>query len=221
MRLLVVRADHFAAASCAVLPLLFLGHPPDFLAETARSLGIPAFSLGLLLSSLFGAATAAVIWRRSPPTPLFAWSRQPVFLGCVCYLAYTYGRFPILVSYGLEAVDCAKDPTTGFVLVDSLVLAPAAEELVYRLIPLGLAMAHRSVRLAIPLLVLGSIIFGLTHQNHDAWGQLQVMTAGLVYGALYLRTGRVWVPVAAHSVDNLLVHTTEYGLHLAGYDWCS
>ncbi len=45
-----------------------------------------------------------------------------------------------------------------------------------------------------------SIVFGLAHQLWFAG-----IVTGLIYGWLYMRTGKLWVPVVAHGVTNALL----------------
>jgi CAAX prenyl protease-like protein len=46
-------------------------------------------------------------------------------------------------------------------------------------------------------LILTSLLFAL---EHSQW--LAGLIAGLVYGWLYMRTGKLWVPILAHGVTN-------------------
>lgn len=49
-------------------------------------------------------------------------------------------------------------------------------------------------------LIISSIVFGLEHQLWFAG-----FLAGLAYGWLYMRTGNLWLPIAAHAVTNLVL----------------
>ena len=49
-------------------------------------------------------------------------------------------------------------------------------------------------------LLLSSIVFGL---EHHLW--LAGIVAGLAYGSLYMRSGKLWSPILAHAVTNLLL----------------
>jgi CAAX prenyl protease-like protein len=48
--------------------------------------------------------------------------------------------------------------------------------------------------------VIVALIFGL---EHDRW--LAGLLAGLIYGAMYVRTRDIWATAAAHAVTNLLL----------------
>jgi CAAX prenyl protease-like protein len=58
-----------------------------------------------------------------------------------------------------------------------------------------LAVAPRSV--GARALLITSAVFAL---EHTQW--LAGAIAGLVYGALYMRSGNLWVPIAAHAMTN-------------------
>ena len=52
-------------------------------------------------------------------------------------------------------------------------------------------------RTSLRAFVLVAVLFAL---EHDQW--LAGLIAGIVYNGLYVRTGRLWVPIAAHAVTN-------------------
>lgn len=84
--------------------------------------------------------------------------------------------------------------------VASIVLfGPLAEELIFRMgIQTGLVKAGLSPLQAI---VAGALIFGVIHLN-----PAQIPGAalfGLILGWLYWRSGTIWIPVAAHVMNNL------------------
>jgi len=93
-----------------------------------------------------------------------------------------------------------------------LALLPAAllEELLFRALPLaGLAWLIAPRWLLWPL----SVGFGLLHWPQGSWGVLGATLAGIVFGLLFLFTGSLWVPLAAHYILNvtqlLLVQATR------------
>ena len=57
-------------------------------------------------------------------------------------------------------------------------------------------------------MLLSTFVFTLAH---SLW--LAAALAGLVYGLLYLLTGRLWVAIAAHAVTNglLALHVVRNG----------
>jgi exosortase E/protease (VPEID-CTERM system) len=88
----------------------------------------------------------------------------------------------------------------------AIITVPIAEELAYRgylLRRLAKAdfesVAFREVRW--PALVISSIVFGITHGN--LW--LPGLAAGLAYGALAMKSGRIGESVVAHATTNALL----------------
>ena len=55
-------------------------------------------------------------------------------------------------------------------------------------------------KVSLRALLIASVIFGFEHQMWFAG-----IIAGLVYGGLYMRTGKLWVPMVAHGVTNGLL----------------
>jgi membrane protease YdiL (CAAX protease family) len=50
-------------------------------------------------------------------------------------------------------------------------------------------------------LIAVSVLFGVAHLNQGITGIIVNVAAGLVYGGLYLWTGRnLWAPIIAHGV---------------------
>lgn len=83
-----------------------------------------------------------------------------------------------------------------------LALLPAAllEELLFRALPLaGLAWLIAPRWLLWPL----SVGFGLLHWPQGDWGVFGATLAGIAFGLLFLLTGSLWVPLAAHYILNV------------------
>lgn len=101
--------------------------------------------------------------------------------------------------YGSEAIHW---PLTAMRLLGMAIVVPVIEELFWRSFlmrwlerPAFLDVAPQSVGLR--ALLISSALFAL---EHSQW--LAGFLAGLVYGWLYIRTGKLWVPVIAHAVTN-------------------
>ena len=93
-------------------------------------------------------------------------------------------------------------PLTFFRLLGLALVVPVAEELFWRSFImrwlerqdfLGVAPAAVGLR----ALLITSVLFAL---EHSQW--LAGLVAGLVYGWIYMRTAKLWVPVIAHGVTN-------------------
>lgn len=87
-------------------------------------------------------------------------------------------------------------------LAGSALVVPLMEELFWRsLVMRWLEEADFSLvdpaRIGLRAVLLSSIVFGLEHSQWAAG-----MLAGLVYGWLYIRSGNLWVAIAAHAVTN-------------------
>jgi membrane protease YdiL (CAAX protease family) len=84
-----------------------------------------------------------------------------------------------------------------------LVFLPAAlgEELLFRALPLaGLTWLIAPQLLLWPI----SLFFGLLHWPQGGWGVTGASLAALLLGALFLITGSIWAPLAAHYTMNVV-----------------
>jgi len=81
----------------------------------------------------------------------------------------------------------------------ALLLAAALEELLFRSLPLGgLAWLIAPHWLLWPL----AVFFGLLHWPQGGWGVAGTTLAALALSLLFLATGSIWPPLAAHYVMN-------------------
>jgi CAAX prenyl protease-like protein len=104
--------------------------------------------------------------------------------------------------YGSDAIDW---PITFFRLLGLAVVVPLAEELFWRSFLLRWLekqdfLAVRPAVVSLRALLITSVLFAL---EHNQW--LAGFIAGLVYGWIYMHTGRLWVPILAHAVTNGLL----------------
>ena len=106
---------------------------------------------------------------------------------------------------GFKPVDSQGNPTWPLVAmrwVGATVLVPVMEELFWRSFlmrwienPTFEAVSPQ--RVGAKAIVLSTFVFTLAH---TLW--LAAVVAGLAYALLYVRTGKLWVPVIAHAVTN-------------------
>ncbi len=85
----------------------------------------------------------------------------------------------------------------------ALAMLPAAfaEELLFRSMPLaGFAWIISPWVMMWPL----ALVFGLLHWAQGEWGVVGTTLLGLVLSALFLWSGSIWVPLAAHWVLNVV-----------------
>ncbi len=117
---------------------------------------------------------------------------------------------PLIVRLTGEPIDLSQFASVKgnvFLLVLFLVLvwtlAAFGEELVYRgyLMNRVAELGGGSSRAWALSLVLVSVLFGVAHSYQGISGVITVIAASLMYGGLYLRSGRnLWVPIIAHGV---------------------
>jgi CAAX prenyl protease-like protein len=96
-------------------------------------------------------------------------------------------------------------PLVAMRIFGAAVIVPVMEELFWR--SLLMRWIERSDFLAVPpqevalrAVVMSSVVFGF---EHTLW--LAGILAGLAYAYLYCWSGRLWAPVIAHAVTNLLL----------------
>ena len=79
--------------------------------------------------------------------------------------------------------------------------AGLGEELFFRLmLPLLIASATGSAILAFAV---AGVIFGLVHFYQGWLGILATTAGGFLFGALYLASGQIWLPILLHAMMNL------------------
>ncbi|WP_224365347.1 CPBP family intramembrane glutamic endopeptidase [Hyalangium versicolor] len=176
----------------------------------------------LLLVQVALATTAFWLWRSGAVAttlrqPAWPWPRAVVIgvlFGAGLFAAYALGIERLLVALQARlgdyvssgtVVDRISRPLSLFFLANC-VLAPVAEELIYR--------GHVLPRLAErwgwwPALVLSAVLFGMLHWAGGLWYMAATaLLVGLPLGLLFLRSGVLALPLAAHLSLNLL----EFGL---------
>lgn len=94
---------------------------------------------------------------------------------------------------------------TAFRVLGLAVVVPLAEELFWRSFLMRWLdrqdfLSLEPQRVGVRALVITSVLFAL---EHSQW--LAGVIAGLIYGWIYMRTGRIWVPIVAHAVTNGLL----------------
>ena len=123
-----------------------------------------------------------------------------------------YAYVLIVEVIGVEALEPVSaiaesslyDHVSVIVLVGiaAVLIAPLAEELFFRGFLLGGLSRAWSAAPALAALVLSSALFSALH--FDVGSLIPFMLAGLLFGALYLRTGGVTAPVIAHFGFNVV-----------------
>ncbi len=113
----------------------------------------------------------------------------------------------LLSSFGIEAppqelvflmADAESAFTTALLVVFAVLIAPLAEEVVFR------AGLFRYLRTRVPRViayVLPAVIFGALHANLAAFVPLSALA--VIFAIAYERTGNIGVPILAHALFNL------------------
>lgn len=104
-----------------------------------------------------------------------------------------------------HGADTLHIPLTALRFVGLAVVVPLAEELFWRSFLLRWLqqqafLALAPARIGVRAVAISSVLFAL---EHSQW--LAGLIAGVVYAWLYVRTGRLWVPIIAHAVTNGLL----------------
>ncbi len=99
------------------------------------------------------------------------------------------------------------------------------EEVIFRIIPISLAMRSRNKNIITTVLIVTSLIFGLVHSGNILAGAdpvqtlMQVIYAtglGLTYAAIYLRTGNIWVSIFLHTFTDFNAYIEVSGQQSGG-----
>ena len=173
------------------------------LPENALRLGLIAAGVGLGLA--FGPGPAALGWQTAD-------IGRDLALGALFGVAMA-GFFALagraaVRQWGPEVYDdrvlrCILPVTRREWPGVALALLPAAmlEELLFRSLPLGgLTWLIAPHWLMWPL----AVFFGLLHWPQGGWGVAGTALAAILLSLLFLTTGSIWPPLAAHYVMNLL-----------------
>jgi membrane protease YdiL (CAAX protease family) len=167
----------------------------------------------LLLLGWFSLWLRGIGWRAVGLQHPARWGHT-ILLGTAVGVVYQFFSLyvlePLIIMLTGKSINLAQFvPIKGnlFLLIFFLVLiwtlAAFGEEFVYRgyLMNRVADLAGRSNMAWAVSLVVVSILFGIAHLYQGISGVLTNISAGLIYGALYLLTGRnLWAPIIAHGV---------------------
>ncbi|MCH5324458.1 MAG: CPBP family intramembrane metalloprotease [Eubacterium sp.] len=104
----------------------------------------------------------------------------------------------------MDAIAPTELPQGIAMLISIAVIAPLAEEIIYR----RLLMTPLRVLGDVPAVVLSSLIFGLMHGNFDQF--CYGFFGGIIFGLTVIRYGSVKHSIALHAFHNLLVTMITY-----------
>jgi len=171
------------------------------LPENALRLGLIAAGVGLGL--VFGPGPAALGWQTAHIGRDVALG---AFIGVVMAGFFALAGRAAVNRWGQEVHDdrvlrCILPVTRRERPGVALALLPAAllEELLFRSLPLGgLTWLVAPHWLMWPL----AVFFGLLHWPQGGWGVAGTTLAAILLSLLFLGTGSIWPPLAAHYVMN-------------------
>jgi len=130
-----------------------------------------------------------------------------LFAGGVSWLGERWGIQPTPTN--LPMLEEAMVSFPLFMVVFTVLLAPAYEELLFRRVLFGRLWAAGTPWVG---LLLSSIAFAFVHEmpgtTQGGWETIQLWliygTMGGAFAWLYRHTGTLWAPIAAHAVNNAL-----------------
>ncbi len=95
------------------------------------------------------------------------------------------------------------------------VTAGVCEEIVYRgyLIWYATQFTGAGTGGLLMAVALTSLVFGLGHIYQGVGGAIQIFAAGLFFGGIYMLSGSLWVPMAAHAIIDIVAGLYTVHLH--------
>jgi len=163
---------------------------------------------GLLMLARYRRRLATIDWH---------WSWRGAAVGALVFLLWIVAAHFLLPERAMpEKLAAVPTALRGFWIASriagSILIVPIAEELAYRgylmrrlTAPEFESVPFRSVHW--PAVMVTAIVFGLAHGA--LW--LPGVAAGLAYGLILVRTGRIGEAVAAHATTNALVAASVLG----------
>lgn len=180
--------------------------------------------LSLLPKSLPMAYLTEVILMLVPAVIVFifgfssAFKKGSFFRGLICFLPFVVFQMLVLAIFFSENLgDPEANWNPWYMMVYgvfSIVGVGVREECIYRAtIQNILAKKHaNSVKGIWITVIIGAIIFGLTHVTNIFFGMdplavlaqvVSVIFVGLLFGAVYLRSGNIWVLILIHTLTDV------------------
>jgi membrane protease YdiL (CAAX protease family) len=180
--------------------------------------------LSLLPKSLPMAYLTEVILMLVPAVIVFifgfssAFKKGSFFRGLICFLPFVVFQVLVLAIFFSENLgDPEANWNPWYMMVYgvfSIVGVGVREECIYRAtIQNILAKKHaNSVKGIWITVIIGAIIFGLTHVTNIFFGMdplavlaqvVSVIFVGLLFGAVYLRSGNIWVLILIHTLTDV------------------
>ena len=197
------------------LVALYLGdsikYPPS---ASGKALTLSASAKALTLSSVVSSVIiiALFVWCKWTPISRNYLQQKPwgalvwailAGLGAILPLQWLYEQMNITMSDDVKHLfESIMGSRWGYLALG--ILAPVAEELVFRGAILRSLMAYFNYRLPWIPIVVSALLFGVVHGNVAQFANAFVM--GLLLGWLYCRTHSIVLGVALHWVNNTVAY---------------
>jgi CAAX amino terminal protease family protein len=197
------------------LVALYLGdsikYPPS---ASGKALTLSASAKALTLSSVVSSVIiiALFVWLKWAPISRNYIQQKPwdvlvwtilAGLGAILPLQWLYEQMNITMSDDVKHLfESIMGSRWGYLALG--ILAPVAEELVFRGAILRSLMAYFNYRLPWIPIVVSALLFGAVHGNVAQFANAFVM--GLLLGWLYCRTHSIVLGVALHWVNNTVAY---------------
>ena len=197
------------------LVALYLGdsikYPPS---ASGKALTLSASAKALTLSSVVSSVIiiALFVWLKWAPISRNYIQQKPwgalvwailAGLGAILPLQWLYEQMNITMSDDVKHLfESIMGSRWGYLALG--ILAPVAEELVFRGAILRSLMAYFNYRLPWIPIVVSALLFGVVHGNVAQFANAFVM--GLLLGWLYCRTHSIVLGVALHWVNNTVAY---------------
>ena len=198
------------------LVALYLGdsikYPPS---ASGKALTLSASAKALTLSSVVSSVIiiALFVWLKWAPISRNYIQQKPwdvlvwtilAGMGAILPLQWLYEQMNITMSDDVKHLfESIMGSRWGYLALG--ILAPVAEELVFRGAILRSLMAYFNYRLPWIPIVVSALLFGVVHGNVAQFANAFVM--GLLLGWLYCRTHSIVLGVALHWVNNTVAYT--------------
>lgn len=197
------------------LVALYLGdsikYPPS---ASGKALTLSASAKALTLSSVVSSVIiiALFVWLKWAPISRNYIQQKPwdvlvwtilAGMGAILPLQWLYEQMNITMSDDVKHLfESIMGSRWGYLALG--ILAPVAEELVFRGAILRSLMAYFNYRLPWIPIVVSALLFGVVHGNVAQFSNAFVM--GLLLGWLYCRTHSIVLGVALHWVNNTVAY---------------
>lgn len=197
------------------LVALYLGdsikYPPS---ASGKALTLSASAKALTLSSVVSSVIiiALFVWLKWTPISRNYIQQKPwdvlvwtilAGMGAILPLQWLYEQMNITMSDDVKHLfESIMGSRWGYLALG--ILAPVAEELVFRGAILRSLMAYFNYRLPWIPIVVSALLFGVVHGNVAQFANAFVM--GLLLGWLYCRTHSIVLGVALHWVNNTVAY---------------